>query len=171
MRVLSGLILCSVLTSVSVGSLAQGVPGQGPGMMNQETRQQMRENMSQMQEMMHRMPQVESEAERQRLLEQHMDSMQKHMNMMHGGMMGQGMMGQGMHGPGMMANGQGMMGDAMMGSGQGMMGSGGGNNLPEVDDSESTTPNDQRLQMMENRLDQMQLMMEQMLQHQARSKK
>ena len=76
------------------------------------------------------------------------------MGMMRGGMMGQGMMMGDDHG---MKNGQGMMnnqGKKQPGNAQGNRSGG-----PGMD-------NEQRLQMMENRMNQMQMMMEQMLEHQ-----
>ncbi len=71
-----------------------------------------------------------------------MERMQKQMHMMRGGMMGsRGMM-----------NGQGMM------SGQGMNG--------DSSQGQSTIKPEDRFEFMEKRMDQMQLMMEQMLEHQ-----
>lgn len=163
MNGLKRLVLCSVLASVPTWSLAQGSSGQGkgPGMMNQETMQQMHQNMSQMQEMMQGVPKAGSQAERQRLLQRHMKSMQEHMRMMREDMMGGGQ--------GMMGQGQGMMGQ---GQNQGMMSNRQGGNRSDTDDSARpgmAMDYDQRLQMMGTRMDQMQLMMEQMLEHQIRS--
>lgn len=156
MNRLSRLIACSIIAALPAFALAQGSPGQmgGGGMMNPEQMQQMNENMSRMQGMMQEMRNAESDAERERIRMQHMESMQKHMDMMGGGMMGQGMMG---HGQGMMGQNQGMMNNQskkQTGANQeGRAGAG--------------MSNDQRLEMMENRMNQMQLMMEQMLQHQG----
>lgn len=151
MNRLSRLIACSVIAALPAFALAHGSPGQmgGGGMMNPEQMQQMNENMSRMQGMMQEMRNAESDAERERIRMQHMESMQKHMDMMGGGMMG--------HGQGMMGQNQGMMNNQskkQTGANQeGRAGAG--------------MSNDQRLEMMENRMNQMQLMMEQMLQHQG----
>ncbi|MFL1467735.1 hypothetical protein [Marinobacter sp. HN1S83] len=154
MNRINRLIACSFLVAAPVFVLAQGNAGQMSqgGMMNQEHMQQMHENMSRMQGMMQQMPNAGSQEERQRLMQEHMESMQEHMGMMRGGMMGPGMMDQGM-----MGNGQGMMnnqGQKQPGNAQGNRAGG-----PGMD-------NEQRMNMMENRMDQMQLMMEQMLEHQ-----
>lgn len=153
----SRFIACSVLVAAPVLAFAQGNSDQMPrdGMMNQEQMQQMNENMAQMQAMRQEMLNASSDAERQRIREKHMEYMQNHMEMMRGGMMGPGMMGQGQ---GMMNN-QGMMnhqgqGKKQSGNAQGNRSGGAG------------MDNEQRLEMMENRMNQMQLMMEQMLEHQ-----
>lgn len=153
------LIACSVLVAAPALVLAQGNDGQMPrgGMMNEEQMQQMYENMSQMQGMMQQMPNAGSQEERQRLMQQHMESMQEHMGMMRGGMMGNGMMGQGMPGQGMMGGDQGMMNN------QGQKQSG---NAQRNHSGGAGMGYEQRMNMMENRMDQMQLMMEQMLEHQ-----
>lgn len=147
------LIVCSVLVAAPVLAFAQGGSGQMPrgAMMNQEQMQQMNENMTQMQAMRQEMRNAESDAERQRIREKHMEYMQNHMGMMRGGMMG----------PGMMGGGQGMMNN------QGKKQSGNGQDKragsPDMDD-------EQRMEMMENRMNQMQLMMEQMLEHQSQQR-
>ena len=152
------LVACSVLMAAPVLVFAQGSSGQMPrgAMMNQEQMQQMNENMAQMQAMRQEMRNAESDAERQRIREKHMEYMQNHMGMMRGGMMGPGMMGQGM-----MGGGQGMMnnqGKKQSGNGQDKRAGG-----PGMDD-------EQRMEMMENRMNQMQLMMEQMLEHQSQQR-
>lgn len=144
------LIACTVLVSAPLAGFAQGNSGQmhRGGVMGQEQMQQMNENMSRMQEMMQEMHNTNSSAERDQLREQHMSSMREHMGMMRGGTMqpGHGMRGDG---SGMMNNqGQRQSGDRRetRAAGEGM-------------------DNEQRMEMMENRMNQMQLMMEQMLEH------
>lgn len=138
----SRIVICSVIATVPAFANAQGNNGQMPrgGMMNQEQMQQMHDNMSRMQQMMQEMRSADSKEERERLRDQHMEAMQEQMDMMRGGMMGPGMMGQGM-----------------------MHGQPGQDNR-EGDSANMST--EQRLEFMENRMNQMQLMMEQMLQHQ-----
>lgn len=129
---------------------AQGSGNQrGPGgmMMSTEQMQEMQLNMSRMQEMAPKM-RGSSGQNRQKLMQEHMELMQEQMQMMRGGMMGN-------HG---MMNGQGKM------NGQGMMGG------KEVQGSSNQgnpaiKPED-RIEFMEKRMNQMQLMMEQMLEHQ-----
>ena len=150
MKTFTRLMACSVLVSAPLLAFAQGNSGDmnHGGMMNQEQMQQMRENMSQMQEMRRRIHDANPGDERERLREQHMDSMRKHMELMRGGMMG--------NGQGMRNNGQGMMNQ------QGQRQSGN----PKQNRSGKTDVNyEQRMEMMENRMNQMQLMMEQMLEH------
>lgn len=145
------LIACSLLVSAPVLGFAQGNSGQmhRGDMMNQEQMQQMHENMSRMQGMMQQMHEAQPGADRERLRDQHMKSMQEHMDMMRGGMMG---------------GGQGMMGD-----GQGMMNNQGqkqsGNSRGNRDGGGADMDYEQRMEMMENSMNQMQLMMEQMLEH------
>ena len=154
------IVACSVLVAVPATALAQGNSDQMPGgsMMNQEQMQQMNDNMSRMQGMMQEMGSATSEAERQRIREQHMESMQEHMGMMRGSMMGQGMK---------IGNGQDMM------NGQGMM-NGRSKNKPDKAQGNRSggagMDSEQRLEMMEQRMNQMQLMMEQMLEHQAQTR-
>lgn len=152
MNRLTRLIACSVLVAAPVLVFAQGNTEKMPrgGMMNQEQMQQMQENMAQMQGMMQEMRDAKSDDERQRIREKHMGSMQNHMGMMRGSMVGQGM-----------GNGQGMMnnqGKKQPGNGQDKRSGG-----PGMDDA-------QRMQMMEHRMDQMQLMMEQILEHQSQQR-
>ena len=105
---------------------------------------------------MQEMRNAKSDAERQRIREQHMESMQQHMQLMRGGA-GPGMMGQ-RQGPS--DGGQGM-GNQPKGQAGGMGPRSGGAGMdPE-----------QRLEMMEQRMEHMQLMMEQMLEHQAQSQR
>ncbi|WP_349517607.1 hypothetical protein [Marinobacter sp. NFXS11] len=164
MNRLSRLVAYSIIVAFPVFAFAQSNSGQMPrgGMMSQEQIQQMNENMARMQEMMQEMRGTNSNAERQRLQEQHMEYMQEQMQMMRGGMMGSGMMGnsQGMmNGQGMMGNNQGMMNNQGQGNKQPGNALGNRSGGPGMD-------NEQRLEMMENRMNQMQLMMEQMLEHQ-----
>lgn len=101
---------------------------------------QMQEHMKKMQDIMARMQKTTDPAERQKLMSEHMQAMQEGMKSMRG--MGGGMM-QGMGG--------GMMGQAPK-SGAGKPGMGRGAPMPP--------------EMMERRMDMMQMMMEQMMQHQ-----
>jgi len=110
---------------------SQMQPG-GMGMMDEK-------QMAQMQEQMDRIRKTKDPKERQKLMDEHMRSMNEEMTMMRG--MGGGMM------MGMMGGKPGSMGPGMMGGGQGM------------------DPK-QRQDMMEKRMDMMQMMMEQMMQHQ-----
>ncbi len=115
--------------------------GLGGMMMSPEQMQKMQQNMSRMQGMTSQMRQNPGQDHRE-LMQEHMGRMQKQMNMMRGGMMGnQGMM----DGKGMM-NSQGVQGNTSQGH-------------PAME------PED-RIQFMEKRMGQMQLMMEQMLEHQ-----
>jgi len=174
MNKFSRLIACSVLAAAPLLASAQG----NAGAMNDERVQQMQQHMAEMQAMMQQMRNTTSDAERQRLREQHFQAMQEHMQMMHGGMMGQGMMG---NGPGMNNNRQGMMGggQGMNNNRQGMMGGGQGQgmmnnqgnrqpgNARNNRSGDTAMDDSQRLDRMEMRMDQMQLMMEQMLENQA----
>ena len=118
--------------------------GHGPGMMmDQEQMQQMHQNWSHMNQLMQRIPDEASPQERQQLMREHREAMQEQMNFMHRGMMG----------PGMMQGQNGMMG------GQHMMNGG----QPKNGDGLTT---EKQIQMLQERMDQMQLMMEQMLQYQ-----
>ena len=146
------LAVCTILAAAPVWASAHGEQGNwqghGPGMMmDQDQMQQMQQNWSRMNGFMQQMPGAGSPEERQRFLEDHWEAMEDQMDLMHRGMMGPVMMG----GPGAMMGGN---------QGQGMM-----NNQPGQGNAAGMSP-DQRLQFMEERMDQMQLMMEQMLQHQ-----
>lgn len=161
-------ILCSMLVSAPALASAQGNAGQmgsGP-MMNQEQMQQMHQNMSQMQGMMQEMSTLDSPAKRAEMREKHMEAMQQHMQMMRSHMTGPGMMMN--NGGHMMGSGQGMSGDnnrqKMMMDNQGKQqpGKAGGDRSGKADLSD-----EKRLEMMESRLNQMQLMMEQMLKHES----
>ena len=122
--------------------------GHGPGMMmDQEQMQQMHQNWSHMNQLMQRIPDEASPQERQQLMREHREAMQEQMGFMHHGMMG----------PGMMRGQRGMMG------GQHMM----NGSQPKNGDGPTT---EQQIQMMQERMDQMQLMMEQMLQYQQNLK-
>jgi hypothetical protein len=105
----------------------------GPMQMDSKLQQQMLDHMKEMQSQMDKIRQSTDPNERQKLVAEHMSSMQEGMQMMRG--MGGGMMGM-MHG----------------GAGAGMTGPRGGGA--------------QNPQMMERRMDMMQMMMEQMMQHQ-----
>lgn len=164
----SRFIAYSMLAVAPALAIAQGNSGQMPrgDMMSQEQMQKMQENMARMQAMRQEMRNASSAEERRRIREKHLESMREHMDMMRGGMMGQGMMGQGMMGEDRM--GQELEGREMMGQGQGMkenrrgmMNNGQGNRA-----GGAGMDNEQRMRMMENRMDHMQLMMEQMLEHQ-----
>ncbi|MDC6177097.1 hypothetical protein [Ralstonia solanacearum] len=106
----------------------------------EQARQQMKKTLAQMD----KIHQTKDPKERQRLMAEHMQTMRETMQSMHG-----------TGGPMMMEvmGGQGMMGGA------GAPGMGGPGMTP-----------DQRMNMMENRMDMMQMMMEQMLQQQDRTK-
>jgi len=148
--------VCTILAAAPVWAFAHGDQGNwqghGPGMMmDQDQMQQMQQNWSRMNGFMQQMPGAGSPEERQRFLEDHWEAMEDQMELMHRGMMGPGMMG----GSGAMMGGN---------QGQGMMNSQPGQGNRQGNPS-GFSP-DQRLQFMENRMDQMQLMMEQMLQHQ-----
>ena len=150
------LITVSLLVTAPTLALSQGSPQPMPGggMMDQEHMRQMHENMSQMQEIMQQMHGAESGTDRERLMERHMEHMHRHMDMMRGGMMGQGMMGQG-----------------MMGNRSGMQ-NGQGNKQPGKARSQGQGRDNmdlgQRLELMESRMDQMQMMLEQMLEYMDR---
>mgnify|MGYP000585546893 FL=1 len=116
-------------------------------MMDQEQMQQMHQNWSHMNQLMQRIPDEASPQERQQLMREHREAMQEQMGFMHHGMMG----------PGMMRGQRGMMG------GQHMM----NGSQPKNGDGPTT---EQQIQMMQERMDQMQLMMEQMLQYQQNLK-
>ena len=141
------LVATAVLAALPAFAMAHGDQGpwqgHGPGMMmDQEQMQQMHQNWSRMNQSMQRMQDEASPEERQRLMREHWESMQEQMDLMHDGMMGPGMM-QGRHS---MMDGQHIM------------------NGPES--NKGTGPStDQKLQMMQERMDQMQLMIEQILQH------
>ncbi|WP_319783577.1 hypothetical protein [Oceanisphaera sp. IT1-181] len=121
--------------------------GAGGMMMSPEKVQEMQQNMSRMQGMTSQMRQNPGQ-DHQELMNEHMELMQKQMHMMRGGMMGN---------RGMMKDEGVMKGEKMM-DGQGMQ-----------DNSSQGHPAikpEDRFQFMEKRMDQMQLMMEQMLEHQ-----
>lgn len=151
MNNLKKLAVATLLVASPVLAFAHGSEGasqgHGPGMMmDQDQMERMHQNWSRMDDMMEQVPATSSAKERQRLLEQHRETMEEQMELMHRNMMGpvmggsSGMMGQGMMG-GQSGN------DARPGNAQGMN-------------------SEERFRFMEERMDQMQLMMEQMLRHQ-----
>ena len=149
---IKGLIATAALLGFPAFVLAHGDQGSwqghGPGMMmDQEKMQQMHQNWSHMNQLMQRIPDEASPQERQQLMREHREAMQEQMGFMHHGMMG----------PGMMRGQRGMMG------GQHMM----NGSQPKNGDGPTT---EQQIQMMQERMDQMQLMMEQMLQYQQNLK-
>jgi hypothetical protein len=105
--------------------------------------QQMQANVKKMDTQLKRIAKEKNEAERNRLLGEHLQTMRANMRLAGGMASGCPMMGGGMMGPGMMGGGMGMM----MGPGAGMM----------------MGPGDmmERMQQMEKRMDMMQMMMEQ----------
>ena len=111
--------------------------------------QTMKKNTQKMQAQLDKISHAKNPQERQRLLQEHMQTMRENM------MLGKSMMGNMMDCP-MMEGGMGMMGGGMMGGGMGMMGGGTG---PEAMMN--------RMNMMEKRMDMMQMMMEQMTKPQA----
>ncbi|KAA1176419.1 hypothetical protein FWJ25_02085 [Marinobacter salinexigens] len=114
-------------------------------MMDQEQMDRMHQNWSRMNHMMEDVPSTKSAQERRRLLEEHQEAMEEQMELMHRNMMGPG------------AGNSGMMG-------QGMMGGQADNNQRPGNGADMSS--EERLQFMEERMNQMQLMMEQMLRHQ-----
>lgn len=127
--------------------------GHGPGMMmSPQQMEQMHRNWSRMDGMMNDIPETQSQDERQRLMREHWQAMQEQMELMHQQMMGPGM---------------------ERGVQQGMMGRSGGQGMANgrADSNPGAGPRDearfeQRMRLMEDRMNQMQLIMEQMLQHQ-----
>jgi hypothetical protein len=107
----------------------------------------MKENTKKMQTQLDKIGRAKNSQERQRLLQEHMQTMRENM------MLGKGMMSDMMGCP-MMKGG--MMGDGMMGGGMGMMG---GGTAPDAAMN--------RMNMMEKRMDMMQMMMEQMTKSQV----
>jgi hypothetical protein len=111
----------------------------------------MKENTRKMQTQLDKIGRVKNVQDRQKLLQEHMQTMRENM------MLGKGMMSDMMGCP-MMEGG--MMGDGMMmGGGMGMMGGG------TASDAAMN-----RMNMMEKRMDMMQMMMEQMTKSQAQPK-
>lgn len=165
MNSLTGTVFAVVLAAAPVLAAAhQNEQGQGPRgmpMMTEQDLDAMGRNMARMHELMEEAEEESDPAKRQQLLREHMDQMYDYMGSMHRGMWGGGMMGPG-------AGGQHMMPGPR---GQGMMQQQGGSapqgNLPRRD---QMSP-DERLHLMEDRLDQMQLMMEQMLENQRQQRR
>jgi hypothetical protein len=112
----------------------------GPATMGMDT-QKMQELFKQMQAQMDKLRVTTDPAERQKLMQEHMATMQAVMKDMRG-----------MGGPMMMGGGM----------GPGMMGGGPAGKAPS---GKPPAGADQRMQMMEQRMDMMQMMMDQMMQH------
>ncbi len=155
MMLMNKVFVVGLLAVAPIWAFAHGSDGpssgHGPGMMmSPQQMEQMHQNWLRMDNMMRQVPEAGSQEERARLMEEHREAMREQMDLMHGGMMG----------PGMMGGGHGMMDGN---HGQGMMNSqsGGGNRSSKSEGSNV----DQRLRRMEDRMNQMQLMMEQMLRH------
>lgn len=138
-------------TSVALAQDTKPTPGKPgamqPGgmemMMDEKTMAAMQERMKTMHQQMEKIRATSDPKERQKLMQEHMRAMQDGMGMMRG-----------MGGPMMMGMGGGQKG--AMGAGQkGGMGPGMMGGDPK-----------QRQEMMERRMDMMQMMMEQMMQHQ-----
>jgi len=130
-NLVAALLAIGIVGAAPLGTLAQDKPAAKPGatmQMDPKMRQQMMDRMKTMQAQMDKIRQTTDPKEREKLMTEHMKSMQEGMRMMRG--MGGGMMG--------------MMGGGMMGGGAGS----------------------QSMPMMEGRMDMMQMMMEQMMQHQ-----
>ncbi len=141
--VLTGATLAQEKPAAKPPAAQPGPRGPGMGMpMSEQDRTQMQERMQLMQQQMNRLHKTTDPAERQKLLDEHYKLMEAQMATMRGmgggGMMGGGMMGQG---------------------GQGMMGPGG---APKSGAPGKPPTPDQRMRMMEDRMDMMQMMMEQM---------
>lgn len=107
--------------------------------------QTMKENTKKMQTQLDKIGRAKNPQERQRLLQEHMQTMRENM------MLGKGIMGDMMGCP--------MMEGGMMGGGMGMMG---GGTAPDAATN--------RMNMMEKRMDMMQMMMEQMTKSQVQPK-
>ncbi len=106
-----------------------------------QTIQKMQANTKRMQSQLEQMAKSKDPAQRQKLLQEHMQTMQENM------MAGKSMMGGMMDCP--------MMKDGMMGGGMGMMGGKGGMGMMGGDDMMA-----KRMEMMEKRMDMMQMMMQ-----------
>lgn len=164
MNTFSRITAIALLTSVPLWAQAHGDQGSwqghGPGMMmSQDQMQQMHQNWSDMDSMMQRIPQAASPQERQQMMRDYQQTMQQQMELMHQGMMAPGAMAGPQRG---MMNGQGMTaGQPMMdGPGNGGMSNGGRQR------SGTAPTTEERVEMLQQRMDQMQLMMEQMLKYQ-----
>lgn len=113
-RILSTVVVTMTLVSPLLHAASKDVStGQGaPKSQTQKPAEfdknlaKLQELMSQMQGQMDQIGKTQDQQERQRLLQQHWDTMQSAMSIMHG-MWGTGMMGQGMMGHGMMGGGAG----------------------------------------------------------------
>lgn len=135
---IAALFAASLAAQPLVGAAqSQDKPAAKPraGQMDPKLQEQMTARMKAMQVQMDKIRQTRDPKEREKLLAEHMKSMEEGMRLMRG--MGGGMMGG--------------IGDGRMTSGGAMMGGkGGGAQSP---------------QMMENRMDMMQMMMDQMMEH------
>ena len=131
------LIACAL--SVPIVSAQEKTTPAKPAMSMDMDKQmpQMQENMKRMQQQMEKIRATSDPTERQKLMQEHMQAMQENMKMMHG-----------MAGPMMIGSGRDSA--MMMGGKKGGM-----------------TPSDmmKRDEMLEKRMDMMQMMMEQMVQH------
>lgn len=112
----------------------------------EKTIQKMQANIKKMQTQLEKIARSKDPKERQQLMKEHLMTMQENMRM------GQGMMGMGCP---MMSDGMGMMGGGM-GQGMGMMGPAG---MGPGGGPDATM---NRIQMLEKRMDMMQMMLEQM---------
>lgn len=119
----------------------------------EKTTQRMKDNLKKMEGQVEKIRKARDPAERERLLQEHMQSMRE--NMMMGQSLAAGPGAMGMMGGGMMDQCMRMMGGP---GGMGMMGGGAG---PEAMMG--------RMQQMEKRMDMMQMMMEQMLKAQGQA--
>jgi hypothetical protein len=149
----------SAMTQPAPANAAKNPPMAGMRM-DDNSMAQMQERMKKMQDHMTRMQKTTDQAERRKLMDEHMKEMQEGMTMMRGmgGGMMQGMMGgAGKVGPGA---GQGAGPGTGTGTGSGP-GPGAGSGPMGVAKGGRTSP-----QMMEQRLDMMQMLMEQLMKHQ-----
>lgn len=156
------LALSSPLVLAASHGAANTQSGMGSQMMQQGgsgmAQMPMMRQMQQMQEQMGLIHNTDDPKQRRKLLEEHIESMQGMMQMMHGmmgsqgGMMGPRGMGQGA----MQGQGPGMMG------GQGSMTGPGATNMPDMSGQFG-----QRMDMMQERMNTMQMLMDQMMQNQS----
>lgn len=129
----------------------------GPGAQpDAKTMQQMQGNLTTMQKQLDRLAKAKTPEERQKIMTEHMATMQNSMGMAKG-------MQSGMTGCPMMSEGMGMMGGQGMHGGMGMMGQGmpGGMGMMGQGMSGGADMMAKRMEMMEKRMDMMQMMMQQ----------
>src|ERR1035437_3055488 len=133
---ITAFIACAL--SAPIVSAQEKAPPTKPAMSMDMDKQmpQMRENMKKMQQQMEKIQATSDPAERQKLMQDHMQTMQENMKVMHS--MGGSMMSGGQHGVMMLGGKKGEMASSEM---------------------------MKRNEMMDKRLDMMQMMMEQMIQH------